>query len=186
MSMVDRSSQIAASQRAGYRGRNQHMKGTTLALRAAFGLAVDSASETVAVGGRQTPLFDCFAMANLLLCSAVDASGGSKSLGTKIAAMRSNCSPHLLETIRVLEPTLVISQGVDVGKELSRALTIERQVSDRVSEARLGGLRFAFVDLRHPSRNWFTPNQAYAVDVALPALAAGRALALEIASRTGR
>jgi hypothetical protein len=182
VSMDQRSRQLAASQRDGYAGRNQHMKGTTLALRVAFGHPVDADIEALEVGGRSTPLFDCFAMANLLLCSAVDASGGSRSLGTRIAAMRSNCREHLLETIRLIEPTLLITQGVVVGRELERALTVERRVTGTVAQVGFGGRSLAWVDLRHPSRNWFTPSQAYAAETALPALADGRALALDIAS----
>jgi hypothetical protein len=48
-------------------------------------------------------------MANLLLCSAVANADGQASRNTAI--MRKNCARHLIETIDILQPTLVISQG---------------------------------------------------------------------------
>jgi hypothetical protein len=184
VTMSERASQLEASQRSGFKGRNQHMKGTTIALRLAFGREASEPVEHLAVDGRPAPLFDCFAMANLLLCSAVDAAGG-RSLGTRIGAMRANCLPHLLETIRILEPTLLISQGVEVGRELGRVLQVRRRLTTEVAEAAHEGRRFAWVDLRNPSRNWFSPTQRYAIETALPALRAGRRLSLEIARGSG-
>lgn len=181
VNMSERATQLDASQQVGFRGRNQHMKGTTIALRLAFGREAEEPVEDLVVDGRRTPLFDCFAMANLLLCSAVDPVGGSRSLGTKIGTMRANCLPHLMETIRILQPTLLISQGVGVGRELGRALSVQQRLSAQVADVALNGRRFAWVDLRHPSRNWFSPTQPYAVETALPSLRAGRELALEIA-----
>jgi hypothetical protein len=67
-------------------------------------------------------------------------------------------------------------------QELGKALVVRRRIDDRVAEVGLGGQPFAWVDLRHPSRNWFTPTHAYAVEVALPALRTGRGLALDLAA----
>ena len=64
--------------------------------------------------GTSDHLFECFAMANLLLCSAVAKAGGQASRGT--AVMRNNCARHLVATIDILQPTLVISQGLDTGR----------------------------------------------------------------------
>ena len=99
--------------------RNAHMKGVTLALRLALGLPykdrhgqplIDHQTERVTfTDGTDAHLFECFAMANLLLCSAVLKDGSQKSLATPV--MGENCAEHLVETIRILKPTLVISQG---------------------------------------------------------------------------
>jgi hypothetical protein len=182
VSMAERSEQVARSQRSGYRGRNQHMKGTTLALRLAFGRAITDEREHLDIAGRRVPLFDAFAMANLLLCSAVDPEVAKKSIGMSIRTMRDNCLPHLMETMRILEPTLVIVQGVGVGRALGSALVVRRSLTEQVAEAELDGRRFAQVSLRHPSRNWFSPSQAYTVEVASPALTLGRELALSLAA----
>ena len=100
--------------------RNAHMKGVTLALRLALGLPykdrngkplVDHDSEWVTfTDGKGAHLFECFAMTNLLLCSAVLKDGSQKSLATHRSCART-VPHHLVETIGILKPTLVISQG---------------------------------------------------------------------------
>ena len=57
----------------GYRARNPHMKGCTSILRLLFDhpLGSDHQGEFVQLNGTPTHLFDCFALVNFLLCSAV-------------------------------------------------------------------------------------------------------------------
>lgn len=82
--------------------RNAHMKGVTLALRLALGLPcadqygrplIDHETERVRfTDSTEAHLFECFALANLLLCSAVPKPGSQKSLATSV--MRANCIRH--------------------------------------------------------------------------------------------
>jgi hypothetical protein len=57
-----------------FRKRNPHMRGVTLELRLAFGHSLDEDEEgewITAVDGQRFHVLDAYAMANLLLCSAV-------------------------------------------------------------------------------------------------------------------
>ena len=118
-SVEGRTEKVRESGRLRFQKRNAHMKGVTLALRLALGLPyqdrngaplLDHDSERVTFAdGKGAHLFDCFAMANLLLCSAVLKRGSQKSLAPQV--MRDNCVHHLVKTIGILKPTLVISQG---------------------------------------------------------------------------
>ena len=114
-----RTEKVRESGRLPFQARNPHMKGVTLALRLALGVPyedrygnplIDRETEQVNfTDGTHAHLFECFAMANLLLCSAVKEEGSQKSLATSV--MRKNCSRHLMKTVEILRPTLVISQG---------------------------------------------------------------------------
>jgi len=123
-------------------------------------------------------------MANLLLCSAVAGGTGTQSLGTRLTVMKNNCRPHLLATIRLLEPTLVISQGSAVRPEIARSVAIERRHSNEVCAARLDGRPFAWVALHHPAFHWDWLARPYLNTVA-DAMHRGRALALELADAAG-
>lgn len=59
-----------------YSDRNTHMKGTTSILRLLFGKkpGSDHEGEFVKVEGKDLHIFDCYALVNLLRCSAVEAS----------------------------------------------------------------------------------------------------------------
>ena len=119
--------------------RNPHMRGTTLALRLAFGLCIgdDPAGERLPDSG--VHVFEAFAMANPLLCSAVN-TGTARSRQT--ALMRDNCSKHLAATIQVPEPKLVISQGARLVKPLSRLFTTVEEHSPVVRAVALQGREF--------------------------------------------
>lgn len=157
--------------------RNQHMRGVTFALRLAFGLPVDADTEHIHFDdGSNAHLFDAYAMTNLLLCSAVD-HGTAKSRATAI--MRNSCSRHLRETLKILQPTLVISQGAGLDKTLSDTFGITQRVTPSVATCDQDGNRFVWVSLRHPSRgNWSSLKCAYLHEVVVPAITKGRALAL--------
>jgi hypothetical protein len=160
-----------------FRQRNPHMKGVTFALRLAFGLPVDEDIERIQFDdGSSAHLFEAYAMTNLLLCSAVD-EGTAKSRSTGI--MRESCSRHMRATIDILQPTLVISQGAGLKKTLRATLGATRTVTDDVAVCDLGGNRFVWVSLRHPSRgNWHSLKCAYLHEVVVPAITKGRELAL--------
>lgn len=113
-----------------FTARNPHMRGCTSLLRLIFGLGLgtDYEGEFVNVGGEPTHIFDCFALVNFLLCSAVTASDGVRTgrLGGKpgrsTATMRKNCAAHFRAALDALEPTLVVAQGYGVREWIARAL----------------------------------------------------------------
>lgn len=174
--------------------RNAHMKGVTLALRLAFNLRyadrhdsplLDHETERLSfTDDTDAHLFECFAMANLLLCSAVPKQGSQKSLAN--AVMRANCIQHLVATINILQPTLVISQGWSLVDTLWDSLCVTRQANLNVpdcylTDCNLNGNPFAWVALYHPTRFWSSINQPYFKETAVPAIRAARRRALRLA-----
>ncbi len=169
--------------------RNPHMKGVTFALQLAFGLPVtcsdDPEGEMLHFTNRVQPahLFECYAMANSTLCSAVATAGGRAGRGT--AVMRKNCARHLQETIGILQPTLVISQGSGLVKTLRGSFGVTRPMSTNLgtnlARCDLNGNRFVWVALRHPTRNWSTIDRPYFRDTVVPAIREARKRALKLA-----
>lgn len=171
--------------------RNAHMKGVTLALRLALGLSyvdthgrplIERPTERVRFSdGTDAHLFDCFAMANLLLCSAVPKPGSQKSLAN--AVMRANCAKHLAQTINILQPTLVISQGWTLVDTLLDSLGVTHEVDlgldgCRLAYCDLDGDQFVWVALKHPTRLWNSATQPYFVDTVESAVKQARRRAL--------
>jgi hypothetical protein len=108
-----------------YVARNQHMTGTTSALRILFGLGCQAnrASEYIRLtSGRIVSIFDAFALVNFLLCSATD---GTSSTGRATDIMLQNCAEHFKMALQLLEPTVIVWQG---KKFWQRAQTIFNKV----------------------------------------------------------
>ncbi len=175
--------------------RNPHMKGVTFALQLAFGLPVscsdDPEGEMLHFTNRMQPahLFECYAMANSTLCSAVATAGGQAGRGT--AVMRKNCAPHLVATIEILQPTLVISQGWGLVDTLWEALGVTEQVDLNLGKCYftycdLNGHQFVWVALYHPTRFWSSPHQTYFTDTVDPAIKEARRRALQRARASNR
>jgi hypothetical protein len=167
-----------------FKERNAHMKGVTLALQLAFGLPIGDIEHLAFDDGRSGHIFDSFAMANLLLCSAAPKENSQKSLST--ATMRQNCANHLAETVKVLEPTLVISQGWGLVDTLWETLGVTRQVDVDIPKCyltycQLDGRRFVWVALYHPTRFWSSPNQTYFKETVVPAINDARRRAVRLA-----
>ncbi len=104
----------------GFRARNPHMKGCTSLLRLLFGkdLGSDYEGESVELGGTRIHIFDCFALVNFLLCSALPRGsicsdelilrGGKRGEATRI--MQRHCARHFGATLERLEPTIIVVQ----------------------------------------------------------------------------
>jgi len=181
VTMAERDPQVRDRISQRFVERNPHMRGVTLALRLAFGLPLndDAADEHLRAEAGSVHVFDAFAMANLLLCSA--AAPGRKSRATD--TMRANCIEHLAATIAILEPTLVISQGLrktgkSVESELRRLFKLQTEYSEHVCTAVLDETPFTWVALRHPTHNWDWISRPYFHEVVVPAITRGRSLAL--------
>lgn len=152
VSLDDRRLQLARSASLTFAKRNPHMRGTTSVLRAAVGRAPgeDQAGELLDLPNDGAPvhLFDCYAMANLRLCSATVA-GTSSSKGTP--TMSRSCLRHLAATVRILEPTMVIVQGVPVERELAPIVRDRERLSPHVRLATVADVDCALAAFTHPS-----------------------------------
>ena len=161
-SCVDRASRsemIAASAEAGFKGRNPHMRGTTSILRLLLGRgAGDDAEGERLLDGH---IFDGFALVNYLLCSAIEtprdpeASGGGK--GCSSPTMRRNCAAHFLQTLRLLEPTVIVAQGKGVRAWMAKALSLPAR-GPTTEIVDIDGRPVSLLSFTHPSaiseRGW--------------------------------
>jgi len=152
VTLADRRLQLARSASLPFASRNPHMRGTTSVLRASFGRSPsdDRAGEMIHLPREHEPvhIFDCYAMANIRLCSATLA-GTSTSKGT--SAMSRNCLRHLAATIEILEPNLVIVQGVPVAKDVDTIVTSRKSVTPELSMVTISGVPAALTTFTHPS-----------------------------------
>lgn len=175
VTLDERSRQVRTRIRDSFSSRNPHMRGVTLALQLAFGRPLGTSDgEWLPSTIGPIHILDGYAMANLLLCSAVDA-GTTTSKATH--TMRANCVEHLVKTIEILEPTLIISQGKTVEPTLRAAFESD-EVDDRLWRARCADSEFVWVPLHHPTRNWESPNRDYFKEVVAPAITRARSAAL--------
>lgn len=112
-----------------FSSRNPHMKGTTNLLRIIFGrwpAEDDRNGESVEIDGKRIHVFDCFALTNYLLCMA-----GSLRLvrsrwvgrANSTGFMQMKCAEHFRRVFEILEPTLVIVQGLGVRNWLGGNVT---------------------------------------------------------------
>jgi hypothetical protein len=172
VSMARRAEQV---QQVRYGRRNPHMQGVVFALQLAFGLPIsaDRAAEHLHTDHGNVHVLDAFAMANLRLCSV--AAAGKKSRATPLVS--ANCAEHLAATIRILEPTLVISQGKHVRPALNQLLETDRH-SEHVCRASLAGHQFVWAALHHPTRWWDRLGRPYLRETVEPELMRSRELAL--------
>jgi len=180
---VHRSSLLAFSE------RNAHMQGVTLALQLAFGLPVGGPERLSLANGGSVHVFDAFAMTNLLMCSSVAKEDSQSSKST--ATMRKSCATHLVETVGILQPTLVISQGWGLVDTLRDALGVTHTVDlglekCYLSYCDLDGQRFVWLALYHPTRFWSSPNQTYFKETVAPAMKEARQRALRLARKTAK
>ena len=145
---------------AGYKERSPHMRGTTNVLRLLFGLSLtpDHDSEFLIIGGERVHLFDAFSLVNYLLCSAVGNDGSKRGLATR--TMMKNCQEHFREVVRILEPTVIVIQGIRFWASIKGAFDSVTQRSDQIHSVRLGLTNAIAAVFTHPSshppNNWGT------------------------------
>lgn len=165
-----------------YRGpgsRNPHMRGATKALKILRGIDPDSAEdgEWLLTNEGRIHLFDAFAMANATLCSRIQ-KDSAKGQGSK--TMLDRCTTHLRQTVQILDPTIIHSQGRYEGGRSTHS-SVEAicdeigWISDLFARVRIGDTRAVRVSLRHPSMQW---GGDYLKSVVLPELERARGVAL--------
>jgi hypothetical protein len=134
-----------------YPGRNPHMRGTTSVLRLLFGgdLAPEWESEfLLAEGGEGFHIFDAFALVNVLLCSAHPP---GSSAGSSTEVMQRNCLEHLMATLRILEPTILILQGRGVKAWLRPAIEAEEKLTPTLARLTIAGRTTLAARFSHPA-----------------------------------
>ena len=94
--------------------------------------------------------------------------------------MRSNCARHLGATVDILEPTLVIAQGVTVSAPFGSLVRLVDQHLPNVATCERGGRAFVWVDLKHPTYLWDWLARPYLHEVVVPAITLGRELARDL------
>jgi hypothetical protein len=143
----------------GFKARNPHMRGCTSVLRLLFGkgLGKDRGGEFVLLDGTATHLFDCFALVNFLLCSAVTPGGGKR--GESTSTMQRNCGRHFRVQLEMLEPTIIVLQGRSTVLQWMKKAGFET-LSDEVDQTVLiNGHECRVLAFTHPaahgaSKNW--------------------------------
>jgi hypothetical protein len=172
--------QLATSASLAFRSRNPHMRGTTQALRLAVGREVgeDRDGELLALPDTPAPvhLFDCYAMANLRLCSATGR-GTSSSKGTR--TMSRNCLRHLAATVGILQPTLCIIQGLAVARDLTPLIGRREPITGRLDRVHLAGVETLLAAFTHPSaqsvaHHWGRLTAPYLGEVVAPTIREAR------------
>jgi hypothetical protein len=181
VTLDDRRMQLGRSAALAFGRRNPHMRGTTSALRVAVGRqpAGDRTGELIDIPTEPAPvhLFDCYAMANIRLCSAT-VNGTSASKGNR--TMSRNCLRHLAATVQILEPTLVIVQGVPVANDLAPIVTTRERVRDELRLVTIAGVDAVLACFTHPSakslhQHWGRLSSAdYLWDTVTPTIALAR------------
>lgn len=136
-------------------GRNPHMRGTSSLLRLLLGIELgkDKERECITIGNQTTHIFDVFALVNYLLCSAVNSNGSTRGMSTP--TMRRNCFRHFRSAIEILEPTVVVLEGLGIRDWISE----HQDGSWHVAEGRRKNLEWlhfgerqaALLTFAHPS-----------------------------------
>jgi hypothetical protein len=171
-----------------HEARNHHMRGTTSLLRLLFGREIGDRHEDEFwdVDGQQIHLFDMFALVNFLLCSAIDAEEsetGSKH-GRSTPIMQRNCGRHFTRVIEILEPTLVVVQGMGVLRWMAPVMRDEGIQSATLRHVRIGRHRTLLAALSHPSAqayNWADLPRPYLHQVVAPTVLQARRMLLDVA-----
>jgi hypothetical protein len=124
-------------------------------------------------------VLDAHALVNATLCSLVQVPGSRAGQGSDV--MHHNCEPHLRSALRILEPTIVHSQGrrADVKhptphRSMMQAVDSVEWQDEFVGVARIGDCEFVWVSVGHPSAKgnqaWQYPTSPRFVDIVMPAL----------------
>lgn len=152
--------------------RNPHMRGTTLALRTIFDIpGTEHATEFLHLGSENAHIFDCFALVNRLLCAA-HLEGTSTGKSTK--TMLNNCERHFRATLEILEPTIVVIQGIKVWRWSQSVLLAVKKRRENLIECDLAGRPVMVATFTHPSAwgpdRWDSPSSDYFKRVVRPTL----------------
>lgn len=164
----------------GRKARNPHMRGTTSALRTilAEGPGSDHEGEIVdTIDGERFHIFDAFALVNVLLCSA---GPPASAMGRSTTTMRRNCLRHFAASVEILQPTLIVLQGVGVQRWVRSFIGAGMPITEYLAEVTIGGTRSLVCAFSHPaahgSMRWGDRlDGPYLTQVVVPTLRTARA-----------
>lgn len=179
VSLSKRSERISLSAEVGFQGRNPHMRGTSSILRLLLGreLGGDREGERLLDGH----IFDGFALINYLLCTTLKVSRSKKQdirgagQGNSSQIMRRNCGRHFRNSLEILEPTVIVAQGMEVRKWMSNALPVTRRGSQH-EVISIAGQSVDLFTFCHPSArgkpgSWGrSPRSSYLTEIVAPAI----------------
>ncbi len=172
--MKRRRGQIRARIPESPRERNPHMRGVVQVLQVLFGLEPGGVVEKI---HNSSHVLEAYAMANSVLCSNLP-TGGRSRRGSPTRAMLTNCREHLRQTIALLEPTIIVTQGNAPAKALGQAVDRYERVRDRVAQVKAGDARAVCCELWHPAAWGYWGDTGHFNTAAVPALRYARHLAL--------
>jgi uracil-DNA glycosylase len=88
--------------------------------------------------------------------------------------MLNNCERHFQATLEILEPTIVVIQGIKVWKWSKNVLVPIKKRSENLFECDLAGRRVMVAAFTHPSAwgpdRWDSPTSVYFKQVVRPTL----------------
>ena len=177
----------------GFKNRYPHMKGTTSLLRLMLGRRAGSdwEGELLRLPHPQPVghVFDGYALVNFLLCSALEEppSNQGSAKGSSSPTMRRNCTEHFLATLEILEPTVIVAQGLAVRDWMGAPLGLDKRVRPQPTErvrpesVRLYGRTVDLITFAHPSAGYpynfwgNSPDSEYLQQVVAPTIRTWRA-----------
>ncbi len=161
--------------------RNPHMRGTTLLLKRIllgeqslrnYNYASWEDEFIGKVGEKQDHIYNMFGLVNLLLCSAVADNAEDRSS----RLMKQNCFRHYIQTLKILEPNLVILQTKGQFEPLLKGAGLEkywRRQNENLGYFKGAGLKFVVCEFYHPAYRrqfWGCKPTAYFQNTVLPTL----------------
>jgi len=193
ITMARRRQQFAGRVSEQFNQRNAHIKGVTSALRVLWGreAGLDREGELLVTPGGAVHVLDAHALVNSTLCSSIITLGSRAGQGSDV--MHRNCTEHLRAVLKLLEPTVVHSQGRRADEKhptphrsLVAAFDAVEWQDPSVAIATLGSRRFVWTSLGHPSAKgnyaWHHPTSPYFAEFVRPKLQLAYELAIGLAS----
>jgi hypothetical protein len=121
--------------------------------------------------GERVHAFDCFALVNVLLCSA---SRVGTTIGESSPTMRRNCLAHFETTLRILDPTVVVLQGRAVAEWTRGLFEPAERLGAHLWSFQWGDRRAHLARFSHPTARgdlrWSNLDSTYLRDVVVPTL----------------
>ena len=154
--------------------RNPHMRGVVQVLQVLFGLEPGGVVEKI---HNNSHVLEAYAMANSTLCSNLP-TGGQSRRGEPTRTMSKNCREHLRQTIVLLKPTIIVTQGSAPRDALGTVVDRCEPIRDRVDRVTVGGVQAIWCKLWHPAAPRYWGDAGHFREIAVPALRHVRHLAL--------
>lgn len=154
--------------------RNPHMRGVVQVLQVLFGLEPGGVVEKI---HNNSHVLEAYAMANSVLCSNLP-TGGKSRRGEPTRTMWKNCREHLRQTIVLLKPTIIVTQGNAPRDALGTVVDRCEPIGDRVDRVTVGGVQATWCKLWHPAAPRYWGDAGHFREIAVPALRHVRHLAL--------